>query len=51
MLINKGALSQQIGTNLVREMGALAQTDEKMRKLLQNSGFNSVGHAPAHACP
>jgi hypothetical protein len=40
MLINKGALSQQVGNNLVREMGALAQTDEKMHKLLQNSGFN-----------
>jgi signal transduction histidine kinase len=40
MLINKGALSQQVGNNLVREMGALAQTDEKMHKLLQDSGFN-----------
>lgn len=39
-LINKGALSQQIGANLVREMAAVAQTDEKMRQLLQENGFN-----------
>jgi hypothetical protein len=39
-LINKGALSQQIGTNLVREMATAAQTDEKMRQLLQENGFN-----------
>ena len=30
-IINKGALSQQIGTNLLREMAAVAQSDEKMR--------------------
>ena len=39
-IINKGALSQQIGTNLLREMAAAAQTDEKMRQLLQANGFN-----------
>jgi hypothetical protein len=39
-IINKGALSQQIGTNLVREMAVAAQTDEKMRQLLQANGFN-----------
>ncbi len=45
-IINKGALSQQIGTNLVREMAAVAQTDEKMRQLLQANGFN-LSPAPA----
>ena len=39
-LINKGALSQQVGNNLLREMKALAQTDERMNKLLQDNGFN-----------
>ena len=39
-IINKGTLSQQIGTNLVREMAEAAQTDEKMRRLLQENGFN-----------
>jgi Na+-translocating ferredoxin:NAD+ oxidoreductase RnfG subunit len=39
-IINKGALSQQIGTNLVREMAVAAQTDEKIRTLLQDNGFN-----------
>ena len=39
-IINKGALSQQIGTNLVREMAVAAQTDEKMQQLLRDNGFN-----------
>ena len=39
-MINKSALSQQIGNNLLREMAAVAQSDEKMRKLLQDNGFN-----------
>ena len=40
-IINKGAVSQQIGTNLLREMAAIAPTDEKMRELLETSGYNS----------
>ena len=40
-IINKGAVSQQIGTNLLREMAAAAQTDEKMRELLEARGYNS----------
>lgn len=39
-IINKGSLSQQIGTNLVREIATAAQTDEKLRQLLQQNGFN-----------
>jgi len=39
-IINKGSLSQQVGTNLVREMAVAAQTDEKLRGLLQENGFN-----------
>jgi len=39
-IINKGAVSQQIGINLVREMAAAAQTDEKIRQLLEASGYN-----------
>ena len=38
--INKGALSQQVGSNLLREMAAVAQTDERMRDLLKNNGYN-----------
>ena len=40
-IINKGALSQQIGANLVRELAAIAPTDEKIRDLLNGSGYNS----------
>jgi signal transduction histidine kinase len=50
-IINKGALSQQIGTNLVREMANVAQTDEKMRKLLQENGFNLTPTANASPSP
>lgn len=39
-IINKGSLSQQVGSNLVREMAVAAQTDEKMGQLLQENGFN-----------
>ena len=39
-IINKGALSQQIGTNLLREMATAAPTDERIRQLLQVNGFN-----------
>ena len=47
-IINKGSLSQQLGANLLREMGAVAQTDEKMRALLQENGY-SVSSNPAAA--
>lgn len=45
-IINKGTLSQQIGTNLLREMAAVAQNNEQMRTLLQGNGF-SLSAAPA----
>ena len=46
-IINKGALSQQIGVNLLRELTAIAPTDEKMRQLLEASGYNpSVSPVP-----
>ena len=50
-IINKGSLSQQIGTNLVREMAAAAQTDEKMQQLLRENGFNSSPAATAPPSP
>jgi Na+-translocating ferredoxin:NAD+ oxidoreductase RnfG subunit len=46
-MINKGALSQQIGANLLREMAAAAQTDEKMRQLLKDNGYNLNPAVPA----
>jgi len=41
MIINKGALSRQIGASLLRELAAIATTDEKMRELLNASDYNS----------
>ena len=49
-IINKGALSQQIGANLLRELAAIAPTDEKMRELLEASGYNPSA-TPAGALP
>lgn len=51
VIINKGNLSQQIGTNLLREMGAVAQTDEKMRALLQENGFSLSTEPAASPAP
>ncbi|MEO7167406.1 MAG: hypothetical protein ABI016_10255 [Chthoniobacterales bacterium] len=49
-IINKGTLSQQLGANLVREMAAVAQNNEKMRILLQENGFKlSAAASPATA--
>ncbi len=50
-IINKGSLSQQIGTNLVREMAVAAQTDEKIRALLQENGFNLTPAPTASPSP
>ncbi|MGH8094417.1 MAG: hypothetical protein ACREIF_13265 [Chthoniobacterales bacterium] len=49
--INKGALSQQIGANLLREMATVARTDEKMRKLLQDSGYKLTSPVSASPSP
>jgi hypothetical protein len=50
-IINKGALGQQIGANLLREMAAVAQTDEKMRELLQAKGYNLSATPTAAPAP
>ena len=47
-IINKGALSQQIGTNLLREMAIVAQNDQAIRELLQANGYN-LAPAPSPA--
>jgi hypothetical protein len=49
--VNKGALSQQIGANLLREMAGAASTDEKMRQLLQQNGYNVSAHSAASPTP
>ncbi len=51
VIINKGSLSQQLGANLLREMGAVAQTDEKMRTLLQDNGYNFSSNPAASPAP
>ena len=49
--INKGSLSQQIGTNLLREMGTAAQTDDKMKDLLKANGYNFSANPMPSATP
>jgi hypothetical protein len=51
VIINKGSLSQQLGANLVREMGAVAQSDEKMRTLLQENGYGLPSSPAASPAP
>lgn len=38
--INKGNMSQQIGTNLLREMAQSSVKNEKMKAVLAKNGFN-----------
>ena len=49
--INKGALSQQIGANLLREMATVAQSDERMRNLLKDNGYNVAPQPAASPSP
>ena len=49
--INKGSLSQQIGANLLREMAATAEKDEKMRELLQENGFSLSAKSSPSSSP
>ncbi len=51
VIINKGTLSQQLGTNLLREMAAVAQTDDKMRQLLQDNGYSLTGSSAPTPAP
>ncbi len=49
--INQGARSQQLGSNLLREMALLARSDEKMRNLLKDNGYNLTTEPPAAPAP
>lgn len=50
-LINKGALSQQIRANLVREMAAVAKTNPRIQQLLTDSGYKMPPQAAPAATP
>jgi signal transduction histidine kinase len=46
--INRGNLTQQIGTNILRDMGSVALKNDKMKELLGKHGFNvTVNPSPA----
>ncbi|CAN5541222.1 hypothetical protein BH20VER3_BH20VER3_05260 [soil metagenome] len=49
--IRKGALSQQLGANLLREMALVARTNEKMRQLLKENGYNLTTEPPVEPSP
>jgi Na+-translocating ferredoxin:NAD+ oxidoreductase RnfG subunit len=51
VIINKGALSQQIGANLLREMASAASGDAKMKQLLQENGYNAPANIAASPAP
>jgi hypothetical protein len=49
--INKGIHSQQIGTNLVREIAVAAEKNQKLRDLLMRHGFTLETKATASPTP
>jgi len=49
--INKGNLSQQIGTNLVRAAAELSTRNEKIKELLARHGFTVTVNADAAPAP
>ncbi|MEO6871088.1 MAG: hypothetical protein ABI233_02580 [Chthoniobacterales bacterium] len=51
IMINKGTLSKQIGVNLLREMAGAAQTDDKMKQLLRDNGYNLSMNPAASPAP
>ena len=44
--INKGSMAQQVGTNMLRDIGQASLKDDKLKDVLTKSGF-SVNVAPA----
>jgi hypothetical protein len=49
--INKGIHSQQIATNLVRDIAAAAEKNQKLRDLLIREGFTLERNASASPAP
>ena len=49
--INKGAVSQQVGTNLVRDIAVAATANERLRELLARNGFTLTVNASPSPAP
>jgi hypothetical protein len=52
-VINKGSMSQQIGTNLLKEIAQASIKDDKLKDVLTKSGYSvtvnaSPSPSPAH---
>jgi predicted Holliday junction resolvase-like endonuclease len=47
--INKGSMSQQIGTNLLKEIGQASLKDEKLKDVLTKSGYSVSTASPTPA--
>ncbi len=45
--INRGSASQQIGTQVLQEMGQVALTDARMKDVLAKNGYNVTVNPPA----
>lgn len=46
--VQKGNVSQQIGTNIINDLGALAMSNPKIKDLLARNGIN-ISQAPTPA--
>jgi hypothetical protein len=49
--INRGAMSQQVGVNLLRDMGQVALVNERIRALLADNGYTINYTPPASNAP
>ena len=49
--INKGTGSQQVGTNLLRDIATAATKNDKLRELLKRNGFTLTENPAAAATP
>ena|SRR5438067_2202829 len=47
--INKGQISQQIGTNIVRDIAQLSLKNDKLKEVLTKNGFNVTVNPTAPA--
>jgi len=49
--INRGSMSQQIGTNLLKEIAQASVKDDKLKDVLAKSGYTVTANASGSATP
>jgi hypothetical protein len=49
--INKGSLSQQVGTNLLRDIAQVGTTNERVKELLTQNGYTLTANPSPSPAP